>query len=71
MKMKKATWYDREEDILGIQLSDEKYWKTVELPNGVKIDVSEKGAIVGIEIANAKKVFSGKTQKVLEHAAVQ
>ena len=66
--MKKESWYDKEEDIMGIQLFDGKYWKSIELSNGIIIDISEEGKIMGIEIANAKKVFSGETKKVLQKA---
>ncbi|HZX34685.1 MAG TPA: DUF2283 domain-containing protein [archaeon] len=65
---KKETWYDEEEDIIGIQVFEGDYWKSVELPNGVVIDVSKEGKILGIEISNAKKVFSGETRKVLQKA---
>ncbi len=66
--MKKETWYDREEDILGIQLSRGAYWKSVELSNGIVFDISKTGKILGIEVPNAKRVFSGKTKKVLQAA---
>ena len=63
------TWYDKEEDILNIQLND-KYWKSIELSNGVVIDIAKDGSIAGIEIMNASKVFSGDTKKVIEMARV-
>lgn len=66
--MKKETWYDKEEDIMGVQLFRGKYWKSIELPNGITIDVAKTGKIIGMEIANAKKIFSGKTKKVLQTA---
>ncbi len=66
--MEKEVWYDADEDVLGIQLSDEQYWKSVELPNGVVIDVSKSGKILGIEIFHAKKIFSGDVHKVIETA---
>ncbi len=65
---KKESWYDKEEDIIGVQLLDGKYWKSIELSNGIVIDVSEDGKIIGIEIPNAKKVFSGEAKKVLQKA---
>ncbi len=68
VRMKKETWYDKDEDIFGIQLFAGEYWKSIELPNGLVIDVSKDGKVLGIEISNAKKVFSGKTRKVLEMA---
>ncbi len=32
-------WYDKEEDIFNIQLKQSGYWKSIELPKGVVIDV--------------------------------
>ena len=62
------SWYDKEEDILNIQLK-EGYWKSIELPNGVIIDISKDGSICAIEILKASKVFSGDTKKVIESAS--
>ena len=61
-------WYDPEEDILGIHILDKPYWKSVELPNGIVIDVSKDGEIIGIEIIGASKIFSGDAKKVIELA---
>ena len=63
-----TTWYDKEEDVLNIELKKGKYWKSIELPNGIIIDVAKDGAILGIEILKASKVFSGDIKKVIEHA---
>ena len=62
------TWYDKEEDILNIELKKKEYWKTVELPNGINIDIAKDGSITGIEILRARKVFSGDVKKVIEQA---
>ncbi len=62
------TWYDKEEDILNIELAKKEYWKTVELPNGINIDIARDGSITGIEILRASKVFSGDIKKVIEQA---
>ena len=62
------TWYDKEEDILNIELVKKEYWKTIELPNGINIDVAKDGSITGIEILRASKVFSGDVKKVIEQA---
>lgn len=59
-------WYDKEEDILNVQLENKEYWKSIELPNGIVIDVSKDGSIIGIEILRASKVFSGDVKKVIE-----
>jgi len=61
-------WYDREEDILNIQLKDGKYWKSIELPNGIVFDVSKDGSIISVEILRASKIFSGDARKVIETA---
>ncbi len=61
-------WYDKEEDILNVQLNDGKYWKSIELPNGIVFDVSKDGAILSVEILKASKVFSGDVKKVIETA---
>ena len=60
--------YDDEEDVLSIQLSNEAYWKSIELPNGVVFDVAKDGKITAIEILRASKVFSGDVKKVIELA---
>ena len=61
-------WYDAEEDVLSIQLSNGKYWKSIELPNGLIIDIARDGSITAIEILGASKVFSGDVKKVIETA---
>lgn len=61
------TWYDRDEDVLNIQLK-EGYWKSIERPNGIIIDVAKDGTITAIEILRASKVFSGDVRKVIETA---
>ena len=61
-------WYDKEEDILNVQLESKEYWKSIELPNGIIIDVAKDGSITSIEILRASKVFSGDVKKVIETA---
>ena len=61
-------WYDSEEDILGIRIQDKEYWKSIELPNGIVIDISKDGEVIGIEIHNASRIFSGDIKKVIESA---
>ena len=63
-------WYDKEEDILNVQLEKKEYWKSIELPNGIIIDVAKDGSITGIEILRASKVFSGDVKKVIETAKI-
>ena len=64
----KTTRYDEDEDILNIEINKGEYWKSVELPNGVIIDIAKDGSITGVEILRASKVFSGDVKKVIEHA---
>ncbi len=64
----KTMWYDEEEDILGIRIASGIYWKSIELPQGVVIDLSKEGRIIGLEIFSASKIFSGASSKVLENA---
>ena len=67
--MKMEQWYDNEEDVLGVRLKDESYWKSIELPNGIILDVSKDGSIIGIEIMKASKIFSGDVKKVIESSS--
>ena len=62
------SWYDSEEDVLGIHLQDKEYWKSIELPNGIVIDVSKEGEITGMEIFNASRIFSGDVKNVIDAA---
>ena len=61
------TWYDKEEDILNVQIK-QGYWKSIELPNGIIIDIAKDGSISGIEILKASKIFSGDVRKVIKMA---
>lgn len=62
------SWYDKEEDILGIQIQEKEYWKSIELPNGIVIDVSKEGDVIEIEIPRASRIFAGDVRKVIEAA---
>ncbi len=62
------TWYDKDEDILNVVLKKGAYWKSIEVANGIVIDIAKDGSIVAIEIPNASKIFSGDVKKVIEHA---
>lgn len=62
------SWYDEDEDVYNLQLQKEGYWKSIELPNGVVIDVAKDGSIVAVEILRASKVFSGDLRRVIEVA---
>ena len=61
--------YDKEVDILNIQIVDKVYWKSVELPNGIVFDISKEGSILSVEVLRASKVFSGDVKKVIETAS--
>jgi len=61
-------WYDKEEDVMNLEFSNGDYWKSIELPNGIVIDLDKKGKIKAIEILRASKIFSGDTKKVIEMA---
>jgi len=65
-----GTWYDADEDVLNIEVKKGTYWKSIELPDGVIIDLSGDGSILGIEILRASKIFSGDMKKVIEKAKV-
>ena len=47
--------YDKDTDIIYIQLSEEKVYESDEDKPGVIIDYDDKGNIVAIEILNASK----------------
>ena len=64
----KGITYDKKADILNIDLDDKEYWKSVELPNGMVMDIAKDGSIISIEILWASKFFSGDAKKVIEMA---
>ena len=65
--MKEIT-YDKKADILNIDLGDKEYLKSVELPNGMVVDIAKGGSIISIEVLWASKFFSGDAKKVIEAA---
>jgi len=42
--------------------------KSVELPNGVVIDIARDGSMISIEILQASKLFYGDARKVIDSA---
>ena len=66
MAMKSS--YDSEEDILTLDVSDGEYWKSIELPSGIVIDISKDGKVLGLEIWHASKIFFGDAKKIIESA---
>ena len=65
--MKEIT-YDKEADVLNIDIENKEYWKSVELPNGMVMNISKDGSIISIEILWASNFFSGDARKVIEMA---
>ena len=65
------TWYDKEEDVLGIQLKDKGYWKSVEVSKNVVVDLSQNGEIIGVEILGAKRSFKSDTPLVISKASAK
>ncbi len=61
-------WYDSEEDVLGIQLAEKKYWKSVEVSENVVIDLSRDGEIIGIEIFKARYSFKKDAPLIVSKA---
>jgi len=66
----KKTWYDREEDTLNIGIKKGIYWKSIELPSGIVIDVTKDGTILSLEIPRASQQFS-HFKKVLSRAELK
>jgi len=62
------SYYDQKEDILDIELQKKDYWKSIELPNGIIIDIAKDGSIISIEILKASKIFLGDNKRVIEMA---
>lgn len=63
------TWYDEKEDVLGIQLKNREYWKSVEVSKNVVVDLSESGEIIGIEILGAKRSFKKDAPLIVSKAS--
>ena len=63
------TWYDREEDVLGIQLRRKGYWKSVEVSKNVVVDLSEDGEIMGVEILGARRSFKRDAPLIVSKAS--
>ena len=64
----KEIWYDEEADVLNIEVNNQEYWKSIELPNGFVIDIAKDGSMTSIEILNASKTLSGEAHKIIESA---
>jgi uncharacterized protein YuzE len=64
-------WYDKEEDVLGIQVAEGKYWKSVEVSKNVVIDFSNDGKIIGVEIFQAKRHLKKDAPLVVAKASIK
>jgi len=53
--------YDKEADAVYIQISDKKPEGVIEVKEGVNLDISSDGVIVGIELLNAAQKISLKS----------
>jgi uncharacterized protein YuzE len=65
---KKEVWYDKEADVLNVELNDKTYWKSMEIGKGIIVDIARDGSMTSIEILNASKLFQGDAHKVIESA---
>ncbi len=65
--MEKEIWYDEEADVLNVEINGKDYWKSIELPNGLVVDISIDGSITGLEILNASLQFSGESKKIIDN----
>jgi uncharacterized protein YuzE len=59
-------FYDKEVDAAYIRLSDQKPSGVVEVSEGINVDMTDKGQIVGIEILDASKKFPLESLSVCE-----
>ena len=64
-------WYDQEEDVLAIQVTHGKYWKSVEVSKDVVLDLSDDGKIIGVEIFQAKRHLKKDAPLVVAKASVR
>lgn len=62
------SWYDVEGDVLGIQFSKKKYWKSVEVTPNVTVNLAKNGEIIGIEILKAKESFKEDVPIIISNA---
>ena len=61
-----TTSYDKEVDVLNIEIAKGIYYKSIEL-GSIIIDVTKDGKILSFEILQASKVFAG-VKEVIKHA---
>ncbi len=59
--------YDKEVDAAYIRLSEQEPSGVIEISEGINVDVTDKGEIVGIEMLDASKKFPLKSLFVCEY----
>jgi len=59
--------YDKEVDAAYIRLSELKPTGVIEIKEGINVDVTDKGEIIGIEILDAAKKFPLKSLFICEY----
>ena len=59
--------YDKEVDAAYIRLSELKPTGVIEIKEGINVDVTDKGEIIGIEILDAAKKFPLKSLFIYEY----
>jgi uncharacterized protein YuzE len=60
-------YYDRDVDAAYLKLSEAQPTGVVEVSEGINVDVTEDGSVVGIEILDAAKKFPLKSLFVCEY----
>ena len=50
--------YDQEVDVLYIRLQEKYVTRTVELEEGLNLDLDEKGKLIGLEVLDATERYS-------------
>jgi uncharacterized protein YuzE len=50
--------YDREADALYISLQDREVSRTLDLSEGINIDIDEQGKFIGLEVLDAAERYS-------------
>lgn len=52
--------YDQEVDALYIRIQEKTVFRTLELKEGINLDMDEEGRIIGLEILDAKELYHKK-----------
>ncbi len=62
------TWYDKDEDVLGMHVKGKTSWGSIEIGKNVVVDLSKVGEIVGIEILGARQFFKKDAPLIVSKA---